>query len=630
MIKISLNTLMSAVLLSAVSASANITLIDSTVNDGSFESVYVPPSGGTFKVDAFSTTNIGSVWTYANNGSANNAGWLGSASVALYSDNNDFTNTVTSIDILGTGGYNTVSAGDQYAWSFDVWARFGGANLGTNSFGSLALSFDGGANWIVVGSLIDGDQDNDWETATGTYTVTAQNAIDAATYGLMVQGAFGDRMDDGGNYANVRFDNIQLVLLEPESELVLTPSDLLSLVVDAPQTVSTGIVEVAFNFGSENNTVEISSVSVVNQQHPGSFSVLNFPASLTDPAPSNGLISVEFDQSVAGLASGQTSTGTVQVVWNETGKLVNHTNSVPVSALFQQPILFTWSAQFLTDPASDVSLNGSLLEALNFGGGTNAADYDTTLNGVTFSGLVSGASGSTTWVGPQGAYFSSDSARVSRDTDDAYDVADGGLAEYDALLSRFLWGGNGGGTGGNTVTLKGLTIGQDYEVQLFFGDTSATDADRWIVIDEGEATAYGADGLSNHKAPIGEPGRAGLVLTATFTATVTNGSFTITQWDNTAVPPAPTPNPFHLNAYQLRSLSGASAAHLQIAAGTGGNLSIIGSNLTASATYALQGSLNLASNNWVTIGTTSGVTTVNWLNVVAPTNKAGFFRMISE
>ena len=634
MMKIRLSSTLFAALWGALSANANIALMNPSVNDGSFEDV---GTAVTVRVAANSSTNLGAVWTYANNGPANTAGWLKSplasfGNVTPYNDNNGFTNTVTSINLLGTGGYNTVNEGDQYAWSFEVFAVYntGNGNLGTESFGGLSLSFDGGTTWELLAIQKDADQNSaTWETSSGVYTVTAQNAADAATYGLRVQGMFADMFDPvAGANSNIRLDNISLVFLEDASELTLSPSDLLPITVIAPETVSTGTVAVAFSFGSQNNTVEISGVSVVNQQHPGAFSVVDYPPALTTPAPASEPINIRFDQTVAGLAFGQTSTGMVRVVWNEAGQTVNYTNLLPVSAAYEQVVSYSWSAQFLSDPALDVSLNGVLLEALNFSGGTNASDYDTTINGVLFQGLVSGANNNNVWVNPEGVYYSGDSARTTPNTTDNYNAVDGGIAAFDTLLSQYIWGG-GSTTGGKTVTLKGLVVGDDYEVQVFFGDTSSTTADRWIVIDDGETSAFGGDGLTNHKAPTGEPGRAGLVITGTFTATKTNESFTITQYIN-GTPPAVAGNAFHLNAYQLRSLSAIPNPTLKIQPGTGGWLSISASNLVASATYTLQGSLNLAPANWYTVGSTSGVTEVNWLNVIAPTNSAEFFRMVAQ
>ena len=215
----------------------------------------------------------------------------------------------------------------------------------------------------------------------------------------------------------------------------------------------------------------------------------------------------------------------------------------------------SWTAQALSNPAADVSTLGTGLEALNFAGGTDASVYNTTLNGVLFSGFVSGASSSTTWTSPTATYFSSTSARVSSDVQDNYNidlVTGGGVPAYDTLLSQFLWGGNGAATGGNVTTLSGLTFGQQYQVQLFMGDTA--NADRYIVIDDGTANAYGAEGLTDHKgANVGDPGRTGVVITGLFTADAATQSFSITQYTVGDPDTVPT-HPYHLNAYQIRAV----------------------------------------------------------------------------
>ena len=186
-------------------------LMDPDVNDGSFESVFT--GSGTVRVDGNTTTNLGAVWIYANNGPNNNAGWFNNTEVIPYSDNDDYTNTVTSVDILGTSGYTAVTAGDEYSWSFDVFARSNASNTGTNSFGSLSLSFDGGATWNLLGTLVDGDQQNDFDTLSGIYTATVQNATDSFSHGLMVRGSFADVTDGAGNNANIRFDNVNLSVI---------------------------------------------------------------------------------------------------------------------------------------------------------------------------------------------------------------------------------------------------------------------------------------------------------------------------------------------------------------------------------------------------------------------------------
>ncbi|MEM1294775.1 MAG: hypothetical protein AAGH89_05375, partial [Verrucomicrobiota bacterium] len=198
----------------------------------------------------------------------------------------------------------------------------------------------------------------------------------------------------------------------------------------------------------------------------------------------------------------------------------------------------TWSAQSLTG-AGNVSTNGVLLEALNFNGGDVAANHDTTINGVLFEGFVNGALNNNQFPNPTATYFSATSDNVVGSGADWYSVAGGGLAEYDLLLSRSLWGNE------LITTLSNLVIGQAYEVQLFFGDTRS-DGVVYILIDNGTADQFGNPELTPFRSA-SDPADNGLAITGTFVATGTTQSFTIANLNDA-------PNPYRLSAYQLREI----------------------------------------------------------------------------
>lgn len=226
---------------------------------------------------------------------------------------------------------------------------------------------------------------------------------------------------------------------------------------------------------------------------------------------------------------------------------------------------FSWSVlNPLTGP-ENVSTNGALLEALNFSGGSVADDYDVTINGVTFEGLVNGLDGDTRadsffpdGVFPTATYFSSDTTRVTASGDDNYLIEEGGLEAFDELLSRRLF------AGGNTATLSNLTIGRQYEVQLFIGGTAGPSGvvdNRHIVIDDGTENAFGSIDTTNFGSEMGEdidveggeaqPNPQGFVLTGLFTADAETQVFTISNYRVGSVPGAA----FYLPAYQLRDVT---------------------------------------------------------------------------
>ncbi|MDF7808790.1 hypothetical protein P4E94_15180 [Pontiellaceae bacterium B12219] len=100
----------------------------------------------------------------------------------------------------------------------------------------------------------------------------------------------------------------------------------------APVTVTTGLVDVAFSGTAVASVdVDISVESI----YPGAFSVVP-PASfvMNEPSPSNQTVEIVFDNSAAGLVDGESATGLVHVVYNETGSSELATNSVEVTVLY--------------------------------------------------------------------------------------------------------------------------------------------------------------------------------------------------------------------------------------------------------------------------------------------------------
>ena len=194
----------------------------------------------------------------------------------------------------------------------------------------------------------------------------------------------------------------------------------------------------------------------------------------------------------------------------------------------------SWSVSQLTG-ASDVSTSGTFLEALNFSSETNASSFDTTINGVTFSGLVSGGT-SNSFNTPTATYYSSNSTSVLPFSNDNYDSPPG-LADFEVLMERWLFGGSSA----NTVTSNSLTVGQQYELQLFIGATQITD-NRYIVINDGlghsiegrTTTNFGSDTSPGPEDSAANPADMG--INGTFTVDATSQDFTITNSRNGSPP----------------------------------------------------------------------------------------------
>ncbi len=211
---------------------------------------------------------------------------------------------------------------------------------------------------------------------------------------------------------------------------------------------------------------------------------------------------------------------------------------IGTSTLMAQQTI-AWSVETLTTGAGEVQTAGTLVQALNFGGGATASDYDATVNTVPFTGVSNGADMDNAFANPTLANFSSNTNNVVPSQVDNYDPGAGGIADYDAILSRFLW--NGGNPG--TVTLSGLTANNTYRVQFFMGDTRGGSDGNYIIIGVSGGTSFGSN--SGAESTVYGGNNPGIVINGEFTAVGTSVSIDI----------AKDSNDFNLNAYQLRDVS---------------------------------------------------------------------------
>ncbi len=202
--------------------------------------------------------------------------------------------------------------------------------------------------------------------------------------------------------------------------------------------------------------------------------------------------------------------------------------------------VISWNVVNLTAAGTEVSTSGTQVQALNFGRGVSS-DFNTTINGVLFTGFANGDATLNTFPSPTLPPFSANSTGVSGDV---Y-TAPPGLTGYDLLLSNQIFSSD---LTRNTVTLSNLTSGQAYQVQLFFGDTRTTTTVplRKPVID------YGLTNEFNGAPTYGTASGNGFVINGTFTADAATQTFTINNVDTSTTPG--TLQGFQLNAYQLRAV----------------------------------------------------------------------------
>lgn len=186
----------------------------------------------------------------------------------------------------------------------------------------------------------------------------------------------------------------------------------------------------------------------------------------------------------------------------------------------------TWGSAQNISGDGDVSTNGTLLYAYNFG---TASVASTTVNGVTFAPFVVLDFGTTTTVGNV-------TITESPDFLYAYNTAGTSIApfanlsaDYRALLNEAA---SAGVAATITLQLGGLTPGQSYEFQWWANNSST--ADNWFVTNAsaGNAVSVSANTLgSNTGEGSGIDGGTGQFAIGTFTADTASYSIALNGED---------------------------------------------------------------------------------------------------
>ena len=193
---------------------------------------------------------------------------------------------------------------------------------------------------------------------------------------------------------------------------------------------------------------------------------------------------------------------------------------------------------------SDVSTNGTLVRAYNFGGS------NVTVNTVAFTG--------TTLEAVSGIHTITDSHTISPvpNSNNVLYVTSGrgpgasfaGSANYTSLLSSTAYAAgannNGGGNNKYTFQLTNLTIGSTYQLQVWFNDSRDSGSTNRRGIVDGIIVDYNTGTSSSG---ISTAGAAGQYLIGEFTADATTQSFNFVGSGGESVGG-------QLNGYQLRSI----------------------------------------------------------------------------
>jgi hypothetical protein len=234
----------------------------------------------------------------------------------------------------------TVEAGKSYEVDFYFTFENTGSGANTNEM-TFTFSLLTGASpsgpFTEVASFTD---IADPTPADGSFvfinfheTIEAAQLIDVVGEYMQIQ-----IIKDTGNSANrIYLDDVAFGPSDVATPTTLAtdPFDELALqnIGDAAAVV-TGEVTVAYIPGDPPTNVTITSVSVVDQSHPGFANLTSLPLTLTDPAPAGDTLLIEYDNTAGGLVVGETATGTIEIIWNEVGSVSSSTSTLPVTVSY--------------------------------------------------------------------------------------------------------------------------------------------------------------------------------------------------------------------------------------------------------------------------------------------------------
>lgn len=198
----------------------------------------------------------------------------------------------------------------------------------------------------------------------------------------------------------------------------------------------------------------------------------------------------------------------------------------------------SWSTGNISD-SDVVSTNGNLVFAIN---GSDETGPTTTVNGVNFvSSIRANSAAETQSQSPDNEWLS-----VTLANDNGGSFTNGGSGGVIGMLIEGGWWGADSGNSA-TVSLNGLTAGDDYEIQLFASDARGNRDNSYLTrVDDG-AGGIGVDLELNNQPLGGRPGDYGI---GTFTADSTTQAINLSGF----IGNTPNAGRIQVNAIQLRKL----------------------------------------------------------------------------
>ncbi|MDF7799603.1 hypothetical protein P4C99_09005 [Pontiellaceae bacterium B1224] len=177
-----------------------------------------------------------------------------------------------------------------------------------------------------------------------------------------------------GNNTNAlaQFDYFTVgTLPAPEGASISLLPDSLSLQLVAPDMSTNGTVTATYTAGASS----ANDITIISALADAGFSA--------DPIPDLGTgnmteeITVIFDNTSIGLANGESTNSTLEVIWSEIGSGVNHTSEVALAVTYinvPSSLELDQDTLSLELAAPDTSVDGTILAS--FAGGTLATDVD--------------------------------------------------------------------------------------------------------------------------------------------------------------------------------------------------------------------------------------------------------------
>lgn len=190
---------------------------------------------------------------------------------------------------------------------------------------------------------------------------------------------------------------------------------------------------------------------------------------------------------------------------------------------------------------SFVNTTGTTAVALNASGDTSG-DEDVTVNGVAFTGAGNGVA-----VGGAG----SETITINGGSDNVGSFGDGEFSSNGAIFNLI----KGAIFEVDSVTLSGLTVGNQYLIQIFTNDARTSRNTNSVVGFDGTASSPLGTSQLNNSSPVDNTGiQAGDSILATFTADSATQSFDVFGSGNGGASFSQGAGQAQINAIQLRDL----------------------------------------------------------------------------